>query len=141
MKVKQNGRRGMQVYVGSSSLVTQAMKSIKKTNSTRQAAVDLVLAMGHTSAAEELSKYDDDMLRGLTVPVAKLLGLSHPQAVRLICKIRGVLENGKQKAKNLEESTYAELQQLAKQHGLKATGTAAQLRKRLAPHVKADDDI
>jgi len=25
--------------------------------------------------------------------------------------------------------------------GLKAKGTAAQLRKRLAPHVKADDDI
>jgi hypothetical protein len=90
MKMKMNGRKGTEPYVGKSSLVKHAAKTIQKTTAMREAAVDLTASMGFDSVATELATWDEDELRGLTVELAKELGMPKAKAVRLVAKLNSV---------------------------------------------------
>ena len=165
MKVQMNGNKGCRAYKGRSSLVDSAFKTIRKANTVRGAAVDLVTSMGCTGIAEELSTWEDDELRGLSVPLAQSLGLPKGKAVRLVAKLRTVCGGsgtGTADAEDADDSgspdrrvaaativsaeavrtmSFQQLRQLAKKHGVKASGKTEVLRKRLQAQLTTDEQL
>lgn len=165
MKMQMNGNKGCRAYKGRSFLVDSAFKTIRKADTVRGAAVDLVTSMGYTAIAEDLSTWGDDELRGLSVPLAESLGLPKGKAVRLVAKLRhttmigGSSDTDNMDAKGGDEAphqvattsvvsaevlrtmSFQQLRQLAKQHGVKASGKAEELRTRLQAQLTTDEQL